>query len=741
MAKITHKAAAERVALLKRELEVHNRNYYVLNAPTISDFEYDLLMQELHGLEAMFPDLATPDSPTQHVGSDLESPAESSEASWSEAGDASQGKTRETSWSEASRSTEFQQVAHRYPMMSLGNTYSLEELYEFNDRIAKAIATDIHLPGSANDGNNAAETQAAGQTPRYTFSCELKFDGTAICLTYRNGKLLHALTRGDGTKGDDVTRNVVNIPAIPKELTRSTGGPEIPEEFEIRGEIYMPFADFERLNTERAERGEIPFANPRNAAAGSLKLQTPEEMAKRGLDCVLYHFITDNNPFKTHIEAIEAAHSWGLPVSEYSRKANSIGEAIAYIKEWDTRRKQLPFATDGIVIKVNELDLQRQLGFTAKSPRWATAYKFKPESALTPLLSIDYQVGRTGAITPVANLEPVPLSGTIVKRASLHNKDQMDLLDIHIGDWVYVEKGGEIIPKITAVERSKRPESARKPHFPEVCPDCGTPLVRDLEQARHYCPNSDNCPEQIKGRFIHFVSRKAMDILAGEATIEQLYDNGLIRELPDLYTLTPLQLMSLEGWQRKSVDNFLDSLERSKSVPFERVLYALGIRHIGETTAKGVAAHFGSMEALMGASREDLLQVPDIGGIMADAILEWCANEKHRKMVEILRAIGLQFEIDESSRQKLSDSLEGCTVVVSGNFSISREEMKRLISAHGGKCTGSVSGSTTYLLAGEKAGPEKLRKAEKLGIKVISEEDFRHLTEGSEGPKDLFSEI
>ncbi|MBO4768450.1 MAG: NAD-dependent DNA ligase LigA, partial [Bacteroidales bacterium] len=677
------------------ELEVHNRNYYVLNAPTISDFEYDLLMQELQSLEKFYPDLATADSPTQHVGSDLETPSAAPEK----------------------KNTEFEQVAHKYPMMSLGNTYSLEELYEFNDRIAKTVAE-----GTA-----------------WTFSCELKFDGTAICLTYRDGKLLRALTRGDGTKGDDVTRNVVNIPAIPKELHRSEI--PIPEEFEIRGEIYMPFADFERLNAERTDRGEIPFANPRNAAAGSLKLQNPEEMATRGLDCVLYHFITDDNPFKTHIEAIEAAKSWGLPVSEYSRKADSIDGAMEYIRSWDTLRKELPFATDGIVIKVNELDLQRQLGFTAKSPRWATAYKFKPESALTPLLSIDYQVGRTGAITPVANLEPVPLSGTIVKRASLHNKDQMDLLDIHIGDWVYVEKGGEIIPKITAVERSKRPENALLPHFPEVCPDCGTPLVRDEDQARHYCPNSDNCPEQIKGRFIHFVSRKAMDILAGDATVEQLFDNGLIRELPDLYTLTPLQLASLEGWQRKSVDNFLDSLEKSKAVPFERVLYALGIRHIGETTAKTVAAHFGSMEALMNATKEDLLQVPDIGDIVADSILEWCSNEKHRNIVERLKAIGLQFEMDETSLQKLSDSLEGCTVVVSGNFSISREEMKRLIASHGGKCTGSVSGSTTYLLAGEKAGPEKLKKAEKLGVKILSEEELYRMTSAAPTEPDLFSNI
>ena len=669
MGKITKKAAAQRIGLLRRELAIHNRNYYVLNSPTISDFEFDLLMQELQTLEQMFPELASSDSPASNVGSDLD------------------------------KSSEFVQVAHKYPMMSLGNTYSKDELFEFNDRIAKS--TDA----------------------RYSFSCELKFDGTAICLTYREGRLLRALTRGDGAKGDDVTRNVVNIPAIPKELH----GKGIPEEFEIRGEIYMPFDAFERMSAERQERGEMPFANPRNAASGSLKLQNPEEMAARGLDCVLYHFICDDNPFRTHLDAIAAARSWGLPVSEYSRRADSIEEALAYIEEWDTKRKDLPFATDGIVIKVNELDLQRQLGFTAKSPRWATAYKFKPESALTPLLSIDYQVGRTGAITPVANLEPVPLSGTTVKRASLHNKDQMDLLDIRIGDWVYVEKGGEIIPKITAVELSRRPENAAVPVFPAACPDCGTPLVRDEEQAKHYCPNSDNCPEQIKGRFIHFISRKAMDILAGDATIEQLYEKGLIRELPDLYMLTPLQLMSLDGWKDKSVDNFLASLEESKQVPFGRVLYALGIRHIGETTAKMLAGHFGNIEALMAASKEDLLQVPDIGEIIADTIFEWSHNERHRRLVDTLRGIGLHFETEETADSRISDSLEGCTVVVSGNFSISREEMKGLIAAHGGKCTGSVSGSTTYLLAGEKSGPEKLRKAEKLGVKIISEDDFYSL--------------
>ena len=674
MAKITLSAARERIEFLKKELERHNYNYYVLNAPTITDFEFDLLMGELQGLEKMFPELATEDSPTRHVGSDLSAGAAGSD---------------------------FVQVPHRWPMLSLGNTYDREELYEFDGRIRKAV------------------------TVPYSFSCELKFDGTAICLTYRNGRLLRALTRGDGTKGDDVTRNVVNIPAIPLQLH----GSGIPSEFEIRGEIYMPYAAFERLNAERLEAELDPFANPRNAASGSLKLQDPAEMRTRGLDCVLYHLLGEDLPFKTHTEALEAARSWGLPISEYSRTAADIDAAVAYITDWDTRRKTLPFATDGIVIKVNELELQRQLGFTAKSPRWATAWKFKPEQALTPLLSVDYQVGRTGAVTPVANLEPVQLSGTVVKRASLHNKDQMDLLDIHIGDYVYVEKGGEIIPKITGVELSKRPADAARPVFPDRCPDCGTPLVRDPDEARHYCPNQESCPVQIKGRFIHFAGRKAMDILAGEATIEQLWNCGYIHTLPDLYALTREQLVALDGWQEKSADNFLASLEASKQVPFERVLYALGIRHVGEQTAKMLARHFGSIDALMAASREDLVQIEDIGETMADAILAWSASPAARQTVERLREAGLQLAVADTAANRLSDRLAGKTIVVSGNFSISREALKGLVEAHGGKNAGSVSGKTSWLLAGEKAGPEKLKKAEKLGIPLLSETDFYQLIE------------
>ena len=673
MAKISKTAAKDRIEFLKKELEQHNYNYYVLNNPTITDFEFDLLMGELQGLEKRFPEFATEDSPTRHVGSDLSSAAGS----------------------------DFVQVAHRWPMLSLGNTYDKEELLEFDRRIARTVSGP------------------------YAFSCELKFDGTAICLTYRDGQLLRALTRGDGTKGDDVTRNVVNIPAIPKQLH----GESIPLEFEIRGEIYMPYAAFERLNAERIDDGQDPFANPRNAASGSLKLQDPAEMRTRGLDCVLYHLLGEDLPFKTHTEALQAARGWGLPISEYSRRVESIEAALDYIEEWDTRRKRLPFATDGIVIKVDELELQRQLGFTAKSPRWATAWKFKPEQALTPLLSIDYQVGRTGAVTPVANLEPVQLSGTVVKRASLHNKDQMDLLDIHIGDYVYVEKGGEIIPKITGVELSKRPADARRPVFPACCPDCGTPLVRDPDEARHYCPNQESCPVQIKGRFIHFAGRKAMDILAGEATVEMLWNRGYIHTLPDLYSLTREQLVSLDGWQEKSADNFLASLEASKQVPFERVLYALGIRHVGEQTAKTLARHFGSIDALMAAGRDDLVQIEDIGGTVADAILAWSASDAARDCVERLRAAGLQMAVTDTAGSRLSDRLEGKTVVISGNFSISREAMKALIEAHGGKNAGSVSGKTAWLLAGEKSGPEKLKKAEKLGIPVISESDFRQLIE------------
>ena len=679
MSKITKSAAKERIEQLRKEINGHNYNYYVLNAPVISDFEFDLMLQELASLEKMFPEFASPDSPTVKVGSDIaKAPSES-------------GNERKV--------FEFATRTHRYPMLSLGNTYSREELSEFSDRIAKTV-----------------------QEP-CCYSCELKFDGTAICLTYKNGRLAYAVTRGDGVKGDDVTANVLTIKSIPQTLA----GDSYPDEFEIRGEIYMPFEAFNRLNAEREEIDERPFANPRNAASGSLKLQDSGEVATRGLACVLYHMLGENLPFSTHSEAIAAAKSWGLPVSEHSRVVDSIEEVYNYIDYWDTERRKLPFPIDGIVIKVNRLDWQKKLGYTAKSPRWATAYKFKPDRALTELLSIDYQVGRTGAITPVANLDPVPLSGTIVKRASLHNKDQMDLLDIRIGDFVYVEKGGEIIPKITEVDLAKRPAHATVPVFPRYCPDCGAELVRDEGQAKHYCPNSNNCPVQIKSGFVHFISRKAMDILAGEATIDQLYEKGYIRHLSDLYSLTKEQLVSLDGWKDRSAENLLASLEKSKSVPFNRVFYALGIRHVGEANAKLLTAHFGSIDAIMAADRDALVQIDEVGDIMADSIIKWFADPVNREQVEKLRAAGLKFEQEKT--KKVSNTLSGGIFVVSGVFSVSRDEIKQFIESHGGKTTSSVSGHTSYLVTGEAPGAEKLKKAEKLGTKIITEEQLRALVE------------
>ena len=656
--------AKEQIEWLRREIERHNRDYYVKNSPTISDFEFDMMMNDLAALEKAYPEFATADSPTNRVGSDL------------------------------STAEGFRSYPHRYPMLSLGNTYSIDELESFCNRISSSSEEDV------------------------SYSCELKFDGTAICLSYVNGRLERALTRGDGTIGDDVTANIKTISSIPTSIS-SDGF-----DFEIRGEIYMPFDSFERLNKEKIDSSDVPFANPRNAAAGSLKTLDPRQVRKRGLQCVLYHILGENLPFTSHSEAIGWAASKGFPVSEFSRICKSTGEVVSYIKEWDVRRKSLPFATDGVVIKTDDLALQKKLGYTAKSPRWATAYKFKPEEALTKLLSIDYQIGRTGAITPVANLEPVRLSGTVVKRASLHNSDQMEALDIRIGDYVYVEKGGEIIPKITRVEVSKREESAVHPHFPEKCPSCGSLLVKDEDEARHYC-NNELCPMRIKGRFLHFVSRKAMNINAGEATIEQLYDNGLIKTLPDLYSLTFESLISLDGWKEKSVNNFLESISESTKVPFFRVLYALGLRHIGETTAKMLASHFGSMESLAKATREDLLAIDEIGETIADSLTAYFMDSSHIEMIQRLKAAGVQMEAQGNER--LSNLLEGKSIVISGNFSVSREEIKALITAHSGKNTGSVSSKTSFLLAGEKPGPEKIRKAQSLGVKVISEAEFYSL--------------
>ena len=693
--KLSKSAAKERIEALSKELTAHNYNYYVLNSPVISDFEFDLKMQELQALEAMYPDLQKPDSPTQKVGSDIAAQPEGAVQQAVPGPD-----SRQSGRQHKSSGQPFEQITHRYPMLSLGNTYNLEDMAEFCRKTA------------SEENPDATE-----------YSCELKFDGTAICLTYENGVLTQAVTRGDGVKGDNVIANVLTIKSIPAKLRPGSG---YPGSFEIRGEIFMPYAAFNSLNAEKEEIGEQPFANPRNAAAGSLKLQSSAEVAERGLDCVLYHILGENLPFATHSEAIAAAAGWGLPVSDKSQVCRGGAEVISFINRWDTERKTLPYATDGIVIKLNDLETQRRLGFTAKSPRWATAYKFKPEQALTKLLSIDYQVGRTGAVTPVANLDPVPLSGTVIKRASLHNKDQMDLLDIRIGDYVYIEKGGEIIPKITAVELKKRGADVTLPDFPAVCPDCGTPLVRSGEEARHYCPNSSGCPTQIKASFIHFTSRDAMDILAGDATIDALFGKGLIHSLSDIYSLTAEQLMTLDGWKEKSCDNFLASIDQSRNVPYARVLYALGIRHIGKTTAKMLTRHYRNIDMLAAATLEELTEIEDIGATIAESIKEWFSTPANIQLVEELKGYGLQFAAGESAAPQ-SDKLNGATIVISGTFSISREEMKSKIEANGGKNTGSVSKKTTYLLAGEKPGDEKIRKATSFGVEIIDEQRFYEL--------------
>ena len=671
------KQAEIRINELKLTLIEASRKYYVENSPIMSDYDFDMLLKELERLEAMYPEYASEDSPTRLVGSD--------------------------------RQKEFMQYPHRYPMLSLGNTYDITEVQAFAERAAKSI-------GHA-----------------FTYSCELKFDGTAICLTYRNGKLFRALTRGDGAVGDDVTANVKRISNIPLRLTVPFGFSSTadkpqpwPEEFEIRGEIYMPWAAFERLNEERVKDEDQPFANPRNAASGSLKLLDSKEVANRGIECTLYHMLGENLPFATHEDALDAAESWGLPVSDKRKICRSIEEIEDFITYWDTERKNLPYATDGIVIKVNELPYQQELGYTAKFPRWAVAYKFKAEQALTKLLSIDYQVGRTGAVTPVANLEPVQLSGTVVKRASLHNADQMQILDIHIGDYVYVEKGGEIIPKITGVELSQRTPEVTLPHFPEKCPDCGTPLIKDQEEAKSFCPNQTGCPTQIKGRLVHFLSRKAMNVIAGDATIEQLFNLALVWNVADFYELTKEHLLRLEGWKERSADRFLKSLEESKKVPFERVLYALGIRYVGEATAKSVARHYGNVDAIMAASVQELLNVEDVGQVIAESIYDFFADESNKEIVSRLKGVGLQFESTGAPKQ-VSAALEGKTIVISGNFSISRDEMKALIVAYGGKNSGSISGKTAFLLAGDKPGPEKIKKAESLGVSIISEDEFRSM--------------
>ncbi|MBQ7791157.1 MAG: NAD-dependent DNA ligase LigA [Rikenellaceae bacterium] len=656
----------QKIEELRRWLNYHNRKYYIDNAPEVSDYEFDQRMHELQRLEAEYPEFDDPNSPSRRVGSDL--------------------------------TTEFRTVEHRYPMLSLGNTYSIEELHEFFERVEREV----------------------GQVE---YVCELKFDGTAISLTYEHGRLTRAVTRGDGRSGDDVTANVRTIRTVPLELT----GEDVAPLFEIRGEIFMPYASFDRLNAEREQAGEQLFANPRNAAAGTLKQQNSAVVAHRGLDCTLYQMVGEGVSARSHWESLERAREWGFKISREARVCHSAAEVDEFIAYWDEARHALPFPTDGVVIKVNSYEAQQQLGFTSKVPRWAVAYKFKAEQALTRLESVAFQVGRTGAITPVANLAPVQLAGTTVKRATLHNAEQIAQLDVRLGDMVYVEKGGEIIPKITGVELSERKSDSVPFEYITVCPECGTELTRYEGEAKHYCPNQSHCPPQIVGRIIHFIRRKAMDIDGlGDETVELLYNADLVRDVADLYDLRAQQLAVLPRLGEKSADNIMKSIEGSKSVPFARVLFALGIRFVGETTAKYLAAHFGSMEAIMNATVEQLVEAEEVGDKIARSIVEFFADESNRTIIERLRVAGVQFEAEE--RELHSDLLAGKSVVISGKFRRhSRDELKELIELHGGKNLAAVSANVDYLVAGENMGPAKLQKATKLGIKMLSEEEFEAL--------------
>ena len=653
----------QRIKDLRQRLNYCNYRYYIETDPVVSDFEFDTMLRELQDLEAAHPELADPNSPTARVGSDV--------------------------------TNEFRSVEHTFPMLSLSNTYSLDELHEWIDRVEKEIG------GSE-------------------FVCELKFDGTAISLTYEHGRLLRAVTRGDGTRGDDVTENVRTIRTVPLMLT----GDDYPDFFEIRGEVFMPYTSFDRLNAERETNGEPLFANPRNAAAGTLKQQSSQVVAHRGLDCTLYQLAGDNLPYDSHWSSLEAARRWGFKISDAMSVCRNTEQVDEYISHWDTARKALPFPTDGVVIKVNRFSDRRALGFTAKAPKWAVAYKFKAEQAVTRLLKVTYQVGRTGAITPVANLEPVLLAGTTVKRATLHNADQIAALDLREGDMVYVEKGGEIIPKVTGVDLAQRPADSRPLEYITECPECHAALVRYEGEAKHYCPNQSHCRPQILGRIIHFIRRKAMNIDGlGEETVELLFENGLVGCIADLYDLKAEQLAPLPRLGVKSAENIITSIRHSTEVPFHRVLFALGIRFVGETTAKYLAAHFRSLDAVMAASREQLIEAEEVGDKIADSIIDYFADEQNRRIIERLRAAGLQFEAQRQT--PASEALRGLSIVISGSFrDHSRDELKAMIEAHGGKNLAAVSANTSYLLAGDKIGPAKLQKAQKLGIRIISEDDF-----------------
>ena len=661
----------KRIYELRELLHKHNHNYYIKNAPEISDIEFDTLMRELQELETLHPELDDENSPTRRVGSDL--------------------------------TKEFVQVAHKYPMLSLGNTYSKAEVADFYDRVKRALNEDFEI------------------------CCELKFDGTSISLTYENGKLVRAVTRGDGEKGDDVTANVKTIRSVPLVLS----GEGYPDSFEIRGEILMPWEVFDELNAERSRQGEQLFANPRNAASGTIKLQDSSIVAKRRLDAFLYYMLGEELPADGHYENLQCAAQWGFKVSDATRKCKTLDEIYEFIDHFDVARKELPYATDGVVLKVNSLRQQRNLGYTSKSPRWAIAYKFQAERALTRLNEVTYQVGRTGVVTPVANLDPVQLSGTIVKRASLHNADIIEKLDLYIGDMVYVEKGGEIIPKITGVDVDARFLLGEKVTFATKCPVCGAQLVRSEGEAGYYCPNSGECPPQIKGRIEHFVSRDAMNIESiGPETVELLFSSGLIKNIADLYTLEANDLLLLPRMGTRSAENIVKNVQESLNVPFERVIFALGIRYVGATVAKRLARSFLTIENLMNASMDSLVATDEIGERIAGSVIDFFANESNRELVERLRAAGLKFTLDKETTEGMTEKLKGKSIVISGVFEKhSRDEYKEMIERNGGKNVGSVSKATSFILAGANMGPSKLEKAQKLGIPLVSEDAFLAMLE------------
>ena len=655
----------EKIENLREELRTHNYNYYVLDKPVITDFEFDKKLEELQALETKYPEFFDANSPTQRVGGEV--------------------------------TKNFNTVTHEYRMYSLANSYSKEDLEDWEARLHKLI------------GNNI------------TYTCELKYDGVSISIHYEKGLLVKAVTRGDGFQGDDVTANVKTIRSVPLKLKG-----DFPDKLEIRGEIILPYKGFTQLNQKRIAQGEEPYANPRNTASGSLKLQDSAEVAQRPLDCLLYGVVGEKLPFLSHYESLEKARQWGFKVPPQAQEVKDITEVLAYLAYWNERRHDLPYETDGVVVKVNNIQQQEELGYTAKAPRWAMAYKFKAEQAHTQLEHISFQVGRTGAITPVANLTPVQLAGTIVKRASLHNADQIEKLDVREGDWVFVEKGGEIIPKIVAVDFTKRAESLTEFTYITTCPECNTPLKREEGEAQHYCPNAKGCPPQIIGRIQHFISRKAMDVegLGGE-TVALLVKEKLIESYADLYELKKEQLLPLERMAEKSADNLLQGIEASKNIPFERVLYALGIRHVGETVAKKLALHYKNITTLRNATKDDLVSVDEIGEKIADSIIEFFGNPTNIAFIERLERYGLQFSIAKEQLEGLTDKLSGSTFVISGVFTqVSRKEIKTLIEKNGGKVTSSISAKTDYLVAGENMGPSKLTKAEKLGTKMLSEEAF-----------------